>query len=103
MPNKAVASSREVAPYIAELAHTEIAALLVEHTGSLRNFARSIASSRDQADDLVQEASLRALAAAARFTPGTNFRAWIFTILRNLRYNEYRKPWLRHQPLHELL
>ena len=41
--------------------------------------------------DLVQDAVLRALGAAQQFTPGTNFKAWIFTILRNLFRSEYRK------------
>lgn len=57
----------------------------------LRAFARSLTGDRDRADDLVQDAVLRALAAADQFTPGTNFKAWIFTILRNLFFNAYRR------------
>lgn len=57
----------------------------------LRAFARSLAGDRDRADDLVQDAVLRALSAASQFTPGTNFKAWIFTILRNLYFNEFRR------------
>ncbi|WP_374445947.1 sigma-70 family RNA polymerase sigma factor [Stella sp.] len=57
----------------------------------LRAFARSLAGHRDLADDLVQEAIVRALAAQGSFRPGTNFRAWIFTILRNLFFTERRK------------
>ena len=56
----------------------------------LRAFARSLAANRDRADDLVRDAVLRALGAASQFTPGTNFKAWIFTILRNLHFNELR-------------
>lgn len=57
----------------------------------LRAFARSLTGDRDRADDLVQDAVLRALSAASQFTPGTNFKAWIFTILRNLYFNEFRR------------
>jgi RNA polymerase sigma-70 factor (ECF subfamily) len=56
----------------------------------LRAFARSIAGDRDRADDLVQTAIQRALGAAGQVTPGTNFKAWLFTILRNLYFNEFR-------------
>jgi RNA polymerase sigma-70 factor (ECF subfamily) len=57
----------------------------------LRAFARSLTGSRDLADDLAQEAVLRALTAADRFTLGTNFKAWIFAILRNLYFSELRR------------
>jgi RNA polymerase sigma-70 factor (ECF subfamily) len=56
----------------------------------LRAFARSLAGDRDRADDLVQSAIQRALSAAAQFTPGTNFKGWIFTILRNVYFSELR-------------
>jgi RNA polymerase sigma-70 factor (ECF subfamily) len=45
----------------------------------------------DRADDLVQEALLRARANLDSFEPGTNMSAWLFTILRNLFRSEYRK------------
>lgn len=57
----------------------------------LRAFARSLAGHRELADDLVQDAIVRALAAQDSFRAGTNFRAWIFTILRNLFFTERRK------------
>jgi RNA polymerase sigma-70 factor (ECF subfamily) len=57
----------------------------------LRAFARSLTRNREQADDLVHDAVVRALSAANQFRPGTNFKAWMFTILRNLYYNEGRK------------
>jgi RNA polymerase sigma-70 factor (ECF subfamily) len=74
---------------------TEVSAAVVEHLPHLRAFARSLASSKDQADDLVSEAVARALASAHQFRPGTNFKAWIFTILRNAFYTEGRKRWNR--------
>ncbi len=54
-------------------------------------FARFLVKDYERADDLVQEATVRVLAAANQFQPGTNFKAWVFTILRNLYYNELQK------------
>lgn len=53
---------------------------------SLYNFARWLANNHSQTDaeDLVQEAYLRALRPFASFRPGTNFRAWMFRILKNV-------------------
>src|SRR6202044_601677 len=50
---------------------------------SLYNFACWIAHGSDDAEDLVQETYLKALRSFASFQPGTNFRAWMFRILRN--------------------
>ena len=58
---------------------------------SLRAFAISLSGNVDRADDLVQEALLRAMAYIDSFEPGTNMSAWLFTILRNLFRSEYRK------------
>jgi RNA polymerase sigma-70 factor (ECF subfamily) len=50
-----------------------------------------LARDRTLANDLVQEAVLRALTHAEQFQPGTNFKAWISTILRNSYFNEMRR------------
>ena len=50
---------------------------------SLYNFARWLAQNQNDAEDLVQETYLKALRSFASFEPGTNFRAWIFRILKN--------------------
>jgi RNA polymerase sigma-70 factor (ECF subfamily) len=57
----------------------------------LRAFAFLLARDRALADDLVQDAVLRALSHAHQFTAGTNFKAWITTILRNSYFNEMRR------------
>ena len=57
----------------------------------LRAFAHSLAANSAQAEDLVQEAVLKAWANQHRFQPGTNFNAWLFTILRNQFYSDCRK------------
>ena len=64
---------------------------LVALIPSLRSFARGLCGSRDMADDLAQDAMMRGWAARASFTPGTNFRAWMFMILRNQFYTTLRK------------
>src|SRR5271168_1789574 len=58
---------------------------------SLRAFALSLCGNVDRADDLVQEALLRAWANLDSFELGTNMSAWLFTILRNVFRSEYRK------------
>ncbi|MGB5077827.1 MAG: sigma-70 family RNA polymerase sigma factor [Sphingorhabdus sp.] len=64
---------------------------LVALIPSLRSFARGLCGGREMADDLAQDAMTRAWAARASFTPGTNFRAWMFMILRNQFYTTIRK------------
>jgi RNA polymerase sigma factor (sigma-70 family) len=65
---------------------------LTEVLPQLRAFSRSLTGSQPEfADDLVQDALLRAWSARASFRAGTNFRAWIFVILRNLFLSEMRR------------
>jgi RNA polymerase sigma factor (sigma-70 family) len=58
---------------------------------SLHNFARWIARNPNDAEDLVQETYLKALRGFASFQPGTNFRAWMFQILRNTFWSSRSK------------
>jgi len=58
---------------------------------SLRAFAMSLAQNADKADDLVQETLVKAWDKQASFQPGTNLKAWVFTILRNEFYSQMRK------------
>ena len=64
---------------------------LLAEIRNLRAFAISLSGSVSLADDLVQEALLRAWANSEKFQPGTSLRAWLFTILRNIYYSNYRK------------
>lgn len=64
---------------------------LVALIPSLRAFSRGLCGGRHIADDLAQDAMARGWAARASFTPGTNFRAWMFMILRNQFYTTIRK------------
>lgn len=64
---------------------------LIREMPGLRAFAVSLAGSFHQADDLLQETLLKAWSSSDSFTPGTNMRAWLFTILRNTYYSLYRR------------
>ena len=58
---------------------------------SLRRYARALLRDKNDADDLVQESLARALSRADRFKPGTNLRAWLFTIMHNQYVNMVRR------------
>ena len=58
---------------------------------SLRAFAVSLCGSPERADDLVQETLMKAWSNMSSFSAGTNMSAWLFTILRNVFYSDYRK------------
>ena len=75
---------------------------LIQSIPYLRAFARTLSRGRDNADDLCQEALIRAWASRASFTPGSNLKAWLFAILRNQYYSEGRRAW-RNQPWDEAL
>jgi len=57
----------------------------------MRAFARFLVRNHTDADDLVQDAVIRALKSYRQFDLGTNMKAWAFTILRNTRFNDLRK------------
>lgn len=58
---------------------------------NLRRFALSLTRSAEDAKDLVQETVYRAYWNRERFTSGTNFKAWVMTIMRNAYVSSYRK------------
>lgn len=64
---------------------------LVALLPSLRAFAWSLSRNAADADDLVQETLAKAWRYRERFEPGTNLRAWLFTILRNTWYSAVQK------------
>ena len=57
----------------------------------LHTFARSLCRDGVRADDPVQEALMRAINNIERFKPGTNLKAWLFTIVRNEHYSQLRR------------
>lgn len=64
---------------------------LAEHIGPMRAFAVSLCRNPATADDLVQDALIKAWTNIESFEPGSNMRAWLFTILRNTFYSLHRK------------
>ncbi len=72
-------------------ASRQMTADLIAVIPNLRAFAVSLCGNLDRADDLVQETLVKAWSNLDSFVEGTNLRAWLFTILRNIYYSEYRK------------
>ena len=68
----------------------DIKADITSHIASLRRYARALMRDRSDAEDLMQEALARALSRTHQFKPGTNLRAWLFTILHNIHINNVR-------------
>ncbi len=65
----------------------------------IRAFGRFLAKNPTEAEDLVQDTLVRAIRSQHQFSPGTNLRAWTFTILRNIRVNLNRTR--QYEPLDE--
>jgi RNA polymerase sigma-70 factor, ECF subfamily len=77
-------------------------ALLLPHLESLYGTAVRMTRSPEEAEDLVQDTSLKAFRFLDRYQPGTNFKAWIFKILTNVFINKYHKK-KRTRELHQEL
>jgi len=60
-------------------------------TSSLNSFAYNLTKNQEDAKDLYQETAFRAMTNREKFRPGTNFKAWTFTIMKNIFINNYRK------------
>ena len=64
---------------------------LLEMQSELQRFAFKLTADKEEANDLMQETSLRSLENMEKYTPDTNFKGWVYTIMRNLFINNYRK------------
>lgn len=62
-----------------------------EMTILLNSFAYKLTKNAEDARDLFQETAFRAIRNKEKFRPGTNFKAWLFTIMKNIFINDYRK------------
>jgi RNA polymerase sigma-70 factor, ECF subfamily len=65
--------------------------LLEPHIPRLRRYSRALTRDTQRADDLVQDTLLRALMKQDRWEPGTNLRAWLFTLMHNQYVNNVRR------------
>ena len=64
---------------------------LVMAQNALHKFAIKLTADEEEANDLMQETSLKALDNRDKFEVGTNFKGWLYTIMRNIFINNYRK------------
>ncbi|MBR5476638.1 MAG: sigma-70 family RNA polymerase sigma factor [Bacteroidaceae bacterium] len=64
---------------------------LLEVQSELQRFAYKLTADREEANDLLQETSLKALDNMDKYMPDTNFKGWVYTIMRNIFINNYRK------------
>lgn len=64
---------------------------LMNLQSNLLNFAYMLTSNRDDAYDLLQDTTLKALDNEEKYAEGTNFKGWVFTIMRNIFINNYRR------------
>lgn len=64
---------------------------LVNVQDELFRFAYKLTANREEANDLLQETSLKALDNEEKYIPDTNFKGWMYTIMRNIFINNYRK------------
>lgn len=65
--------------------------LLLRHAEFLRPFAITLTRDSEAAKDLLQETMYRALANREKYNVGTNIKAWLYTIMRNIFINNYRR------------
>ena len=75
----------------AEEAPDDVRRRLTEEIPRLRRYARVLVRDATYADDLVQECLMRAITRLDSYEPGTNLRAWLFVILRNVVINDYHR------------
>lgn len=64
---------------------------LMNLQANLLNFAYMLTSNRDDAYDLLQDTTLKALDNEDKYAKNTNFKGWVFTIMRNIFINNYRR------------
>jgi RNA polymerase sigma-70 factor (ECF subfamily) len=69
----------------------EFNTMIVANADGLKPFAITLTRDHEAAQDLYQETLYKALAHRDKYQPGTNIRAWLTTIMRNIFINEYRR------------
>jgi RNA polymerase sigma factor (sigma-70 family) len=69
----------------------EFSQLVTKFSYSLKPFALSLTRDMEDAKDLLQETVYRALSSQDKYTEGTNLKAWLYTIMKNIFINNYRR------------
>jgi RNA polymerase sigma factor (sigma-70 family) len=70
---------------------TEFNSMVLNHSESLKPFAISLTRDHEEAKDLCQETLYKAFAYREKYEQGTNIKAWLYTIMRNIFINDYRR------------
>lgn len=73
------------------MSQVEFNSQLDKMSSLLHAFAYNLTKNVEEAKDLFQETAYRAITNSDKFKPGTNFKAWLFTIMKNIFINNYRK------------
>ncbi len=73
------------------MAGTEFSTQVVGMQASLKPFALKLTRNMDDAEDLIQETMFRAFSNEDKFQAGTKLKAWLYTIMKNIFINNYRK------------
>lgn len=73
------------------MANNEFNSMLLSNADFLRPFAVNLTKDTEAANDLYQETLYKALANHEKYNAGTNIKAWLFTIMRNIFINNYRR------------
>jgi RNA polymerase sigma factor (sigma-70 family) len=73
------------------MSNTDFNQLLISNTDYLKPFAVTLTRDSETAKDLLQETIFRALANRDKYSVGTNIKAWLYTIMRNIFINDYRR------------
>ncbi len=73
------------------MANTDFNDMLVGNADFLKPFAINLTKDAEAANDLYQETLYKALANHEKYNAGTNIKAWLFTIMRNIFINDYRR------------
>ncbi len=78
------------------MASLEFNTLLISNADFLKPFAVNLTKDSESAKDLFQETLYKALANQEKYNVGTNIKAWLFTIMRNIFINDYRRKAKQH-------
>lgn len=73
------------------MTNQEFDTVVTGYSGSLRPFALNLTKNMEEANDLIQDTMFRALSNREKFQEGTNLKAWLFTIMKNIFINNYRR------------
>ncbi len=69
----------------------EFDSVVTSYAAPLRPFALNLTKNMEEANDLIQDTLFRALSNRDKFQDGTNLKAWLFTIMKNIFINNYRR------------